>query len=293
VNAYDVNDRNWAHNDGRLCPYDGKMDLRSPGVVNPKSREVERKLNAEAPWNAFDPVAYIDHNYRFLRPDDAEILRVIRDHFIDHFRGKTRKSDEPVRAIDVGAGANLYPALAMLPWCDEITLFERSIANVDYLRGQCAHYDSNWDAFWDVLHSEDPYRGVPDPRAEFGRVIRVEQGDLFDLDHHTGAWSLGTMFFVAESMSTSRAEFETGVERFMRALAPGSPFAAAFMEGSLGYEVGAHAFPACSVSKSDVQESLIPYARGEVAITPVGMPGGALRPGYEGMIVACGLRGSE
>jgi hypothetical protein len=30
-----------------------------------------------------------------------------------------------------------------------------------------------------------------------------------------------------------------------------------------------------------------------VDIRPIGMPGGALRPGYEGMIVACGRRGAE
>jgi len=275
------------------CPYDGEMDVQSPGIVSPEPREVEPKLNAEAPWNSFDPVAYVDHNYRLLRPDDAEILRITRDHFIDHFRGKPKESGRPLRAIDVGAGANLYPALTMLPWCDEITLFERSTANVEYLRGQHAAYDSNWDPFWDVLNQEGPYREIPDPRAEFRRIVRVEQGDLFELDRHRGTWSAGVMFFVAESMSTSREEFETGVERFMRALEPGSPFAAAFMEGSLGYEVGAHTFPACSVNDNDIRESLARYTDGEIAITPVGMPGGALRPGYEGMIVACGIRGSE
>jgi len=271
-------------------PYDDAMDLRSHRLVNPEPGDV---ANAEAPWEAFDPIAYVDHNYGCLRLDDAEILRVVRDHLTGHFRARAGRSDEVVRAIDVGAGANLYPALTMLPWCDEITLFEHSAANAEYLRDQCARYDSNWDPFWDLLCREEPYCGIPDPRGELGRVTRVEQGNLFDLDRHVGEWSLGTMFFVAESMSTSRKEFETGVERFMLALAPGSPFAAAFMEGSLGYEVGAHTFPACSVGTREVRESLLPYAREDIAVTPVGMPGEALRPGYEGMIVACGFRGSR
>jgi len=270
------------------------MDLRSSHVTNADPRPAERKLNSEAPWDSFDSAAYVDHNYGRLRSDDARILEVVRRHFSDHFRGRSGRAAEKTVGIDVGAGANLYPALAMLPWCDEITLFERSAANVGYLNGQRDSYDPHWDQFWDALCAEPAYRErVAEPRATFSKIVQVEAGNLFDLRHNEGVWSVGTMFFVAESLSTSYEEFETAVERFMRALAPGAPFATAFMEGSLGYQVGEHSFPACAVTETEVRKSLRPFAAGEVEITLIGKPGGALRPGYEGMIVACGRRSSE
>src|SRR5438067_645288 len=122
------------------------MTLRPSGDVQVK--------NADVPWEAFDPVAYLDHNYRDLQPEDAEILHIIRDHFSDHFRNRV---DGPVSGIDVGAGANLYPSLAMLPWCDEITLFEHAPANVEYLRSQIDNYHENWDKFWDTLCENEAY----------------------------------------------------------------------------------------------------------------------------------------
>jgi hypothetical protein len=268
------------------------MELRSRDATDGEPPAAEEKLNADAPWDSFDPAAYIDHNYRHLRSDDEEILHIVRDHFSDHFRSRSQNPAASVHGIDVGAGANLYPALAMLPWCEKITLFERSAANVGYLRGQLPSYDRNWNAFWDVLCKENAYCELPeDPRARFRRIVAVDEGNLFDLDRHRGRWSVGTMFFVAESMSTSYREFETGVERFLRALAPGAPFAAAFMEGSLGYRVGGQDFPACSVGEDEVRSALLPLSDGTVDITPIGMPEGPLRPGYEGMIVACGRRG--
>lgn len=270
------------------------MDVRSRDAADGEPPEVEQKLNEDAPWDSFDPDAYIDHNYRRLRSDDEEILHIVRDHFSDHFRDRTANSGPPPRGIDVGAGANLYPALAMLPWCEEITLLERSAANVRYLHGQRPSYDRNWNEFWNVLCKENAYCELPeDPRARFRRIVDIEEGNLFDLDRRPGQWSVGTMFFVAESMSTSHEQFRTGVERFLRALAPGAPFAAAFMEGSLGYKVGDQEFPACSVGEDDIRAALAPLSGGPVDITPIGMPQGPLRPGYKGMIVACGRRGSE
>jgi hypothetical protein len=268
------------------------MDLRSPDVADAETRDGGQRLNAEVPWDAFDAAAYVENNYRFLRSDDSEILETVRDHFSACFQQTPKTSGRQVLGIDVGAGANLYPALAMLPWCDSISLLERSAANVEYLLGQRASYDAHWDEFWQLLCKEDAYSRLTHPRELFRGSVHVEQGDLFGLGRHEGRWSLGTMFFVAESMSTSHQEFEAGVACFMRALAPGAPFAAAFMEGSQGYKVGERFFPACSVTGTEVRDSLEPYAEGKVTITPIGMPDGALRPGYEGMIVACGRRNS-
>ncbi|MGW0915742.1 SCO2525 family SAM-dependent methyltransferase [Streptomyces sp. NPDC002784] len=256
------------------------MTLRSSG---------DAQLNADVSWAAFDPIAYVDHNYRDLQAEDAEILSIIRDHFGDHF---PNRGVRPVSGIDVGAGANLYPALAMLPWCDEITLFERSSANVRYLRSQVDSYDGNWDQFWRVLCKNDAYGALDmDPRARFRDVARVAEGNLFELVRHEGRWSMGTMFFVAESMTSSHEEFDRGVECFLRALAPGAPFAAAFMEHSKGYHAGAHFFPACDVGESEVSASLERFSDDFTSVRL--KSSAAVRDGYSGMIVAYGRRNSD
>nr|WSY55059.1 SCO2525 family SAM-dependent methyltransferase [Streptomyces sp. NBC_00886] len=244
--------------------------------------------NADVSWNAFDPIAYVDHNYRDMQAEDVEILNVVRDHFADHFRNQ---SVHPVYGIDVGAGANTYPALSMLPWCDEITLFERSSANLVYLEGQVDSYDPNWDQFWQILREETAYDSFDmDPREKFRNVVRVEPGDIFDLGQCEGRWSVGTMFFVAESMTSSYQEFALGVECFMRALASGAPFVAAFMEHSVGYSTGEQFFPACDVGEDEVRKSLEPFAD-DFNVYRL-RTGAMVRDGYSGMILSYGWRGN-
>ncbi|MPY40094.1 methyltransferase [Streptomyces phyllanthi] len=266
------------------------MDLRAPEGSTPT-------LNADAPWAAFDPRAYIDHNYRDLLNADAEILERVRDHFSNHFR---ENFERPVLGIDVGAGANLYPALSMLPWCREITLFERAPANVAYLRSQRDRFDDHWDSFWELLRQEKAYEEIhTDRRDRFRKAVRVRSGDLFDLTRRNliglrpdmGRWQIGTMFFVAESLTGSYTEFRRAVECFMLALAPGAPFAAAFMEGSSGYDVGNQHFPACNVSESQVYDILKLY--GKVDIWRLGESSHMVRPGHTGMILVCGHRNAD
>ncbi|MFD4553073.1 SCO2525 family SAM-dependent methyltransferase [Streptomyces sp. NPDC058469] len=245
--------------------------------------------NAEVAWGAFDSIAYVDHNYRDLQAEDAEILTILRDHFADHFRNQ---GVGPVYGIDVGAGANLYPALSMLPWCDEITLFERSSSNVAYLESQVDSYAQNWDQFWGVLCGNKSYGSFgTDPREKFRKVAKVEQGNIFGLKRFGGRWSVGTMFFVAESMTSSYQEFTLGVKRFMRALAPGAPFAAAFMEHSMGYHAGEQFFPACDVGENEVWESLEPFAD-KLKVHRLKTEA-AVRDGYSGMILSYGWRGNS
>lgn len=254
------------------------MHLGSPGNVS--------QLNAEAPWDAFDPQAYVDRNYKRMIPEDREIISIVRDHFSDHFRVT---GDRPVRGIDVGAGANLYPAFCMLPWCDDITLLDRAEPNVRYLQAQRLSYDRDWDAFWHLLCEDGAYAALPgDPRKRFAEATRVEQGDLFALSDRPEHWSLGTMFFVAESLSTSHEEFRVAVERFLLSLTPGAAFAAAFMEHSEGYVVGDTHFPACDVGWEEIRSAMEAGAD-EFKMFTVGQPN-AVRYGYSSMIVACGFR---
>ncbi|MCW5248991.1 MULTISPECIES: SCO2525 family SAM-dependent methyltransferase [unclassified Streptomyces] len=239
--------------------------------------------NADAPWSKFDPETYVDNNYRTPLDVDVLIVRLMRDHFGRCFSGGIPDS---VRGVDVGAGANLYPALSMLPWCHKVLLLEYAPPNVAYLERQLAPggYDAAWDAFWEVLAEAPAYAAV-EPRERFGEIVRVERANLFDLDGRR-RWDIGTMFFVADSMSEYPEEFEAGVRNFMSSLNDGAPFAAAFMKESVGYRVGEHRFPAFRVNEARVRESLEPLA-GELEIHDLHH---MVRPGHEGMLLALGRR---
>ncbi len=173
----------------------------------------------------------------------------------------------------------------MLPHCARITLREYSASNVQWLRGATAALDERWRPFWHVVSPDDAHGGFESARAELARCAQVEQGSVFDLPQ--AGWDLGTMFFVAESISQDPAEFEAATGAFVRALRPGSPFAAAFMERSQGYEVGGIAFPATSVGESEISGCLELVAT-DLKVQRVQVKPAPLRPGYTGYVVAIG-----
>lgn len=249
--------------------------------------------NADCSWDEFDPEWYMRHNYRVMREDDRKILQQVRDYFVETV-------DDPggMRGLDVGSGANLYPSLSLLPFCDEITLWERSHANVRWLQREVRDYARSWDAFWALLSEQDRYAQVADPRAKLAAVAQVRQGDVFDLDRSGPVgralpadqeWDIGTMFFVAESITGQRAEFDKAVEVFIRALRPRAPFAAAFMRNSTGYDVNGEQFPAVAVTEAEVKGRLTDLGcHVDVLVIPSVVP---LREGYDGMILARGRTG--
>lgn len=246
----------------------------------------QAQLNADAPWDFFDPAVYVENNYRTVLSVDEEILSLVRAHFSDHFCAVPAR---PVRGIDVGAGANLYPAFSMLPWCDEITLLDKAKPNLRYLTQQIARHEANWDDFWRRLCVDDAYASMPGgPWQRLSEVARVEQGDVLKPVRRRDKWEIGTMFFVAESISTSSDEFHCAVEHFLKSLVPGAPFAAAFMEESEGYQVGDTWFPACKVKQDDIIDSVKRHSK-PVQTYRIGRPE-EVRPGYESMILVCGFR---
>ncbi|WP_327290186.1 SCO2525 family SAM-dependent methyltransferase [Streptomyces sp. NBC_01198] len=261
------------------------MTLWPAATPTPEDAEGHGARNADIDWNVFDPEAYVDHNYQSLRQDDAAIVGIMRDHFSQHCHDNP---GAPLAGIDVGTGANLYPALALLPWCREVTLFERSQANIAWLRQQTPHYGTNWDNFWDLLCKAEPYAAISDPRLALRTAARVQPGDLFELPKKR--WDVGTLFFVAEGMTTSYEEFREALRSFAECLVPGAPFAAAFMESSRGYTVGGASFPACSVGQDEVRAALGDYAEPDLRIDLVTFTDAPLRDGYSGMILACGRR---
>lgn len=258
----------------------GSMDLSQSGdTSSPSPRSANNHAdvnNSDVDWDAFDPEWYLDHNYRSLRDDDQQIIELVRDFF--------GAANAGGRGLDVGSGSNLYPAFAMLPFCDQIDLREYSAANVKWLDRQIASFGENWDDFWALFQKHPAYGTVPDPRAALRRVAAAQQASVFDLPR--AQWNIGTMFFVACSLSTDLGEFEQAVHCFVRALVPDAPFAAAFMVKSEGYPVGDTWFPAVAIGSEEVKRCLAPVAY-DVRVEPIDT-GSPLRDGYGGMILALG-----
>jgi len=251
-----------------------------------------KRHNSDVEWGDFDSCSYWRKNYSSLREDDREIIRIVGSFFRGCSPGP---GDRRRSGVDVGAGTNMYPTLAMLPWTERVHLFDQSTGNVKWLRSEISDLGSSWRPFWSEFcatgYEPDDFGRV---RAEVACRADVERRSVFDLPE--GAFDIGTMFFVAESMTDDEEEFEAATEKFVRSLRPRSPFAAAFMDSSNGYFVGNAFFPAVhEVTRDKVQEVLTRLvARDGVRVHDIGIPSDApLREGYEGMIVAVGRIGGK
>ncbi|GIE94981.1 SCO2525 family SAM-dependent methyltransferase [Paractinoplanes rishiriensis] len=237
--------------------------------------------NADVEWDDFDSAAYFEHNYGELRPDDARIIEIIAGYFQSTF-----PPHRVGRAIDVGSGTNLYPALTMLPYSSRVTLFERAFTNRQWLTRELDKPQSSWKQFWDAISAgRDTYAKINDPLDMLHRLARVVRGNVFNLA--ADEYDLGTMFFVAESITTRTDEFQRATRQFVNSLKRNAPFAAAFMRDSSGYIVGNQRFPACSITEEDVRKALAPVARN---VDIVMVESNDLREGYGGMMVATGRK---
>ena len=243
--------------------------------------------NRDYPWDEFSPDDYFKYNYANMRDDDRQIVETVRDFFVKTFQDVPPSG---LRGIDVGTGSNLYPALTMLPFCESITLCEFSAANVEWLERQSIEewpsWDEAWANFWLVLSKKPQYERFPDPKTELARRVRIVQGDVLSLEADR-RWDVGTMFFVAESITGQHEEFIEALDHFFGLLKPNSPFAMAFMEHSKGYKVGQQPFPATDIDRLEVKDCLNERATG-VETFHLGPGDKPLREAYTGMIVAHG-----
>jgi hypothetical protein len=201
------------------------------------------------------------------------------------------KADIPsnARGIDAGSGPNLYPALSMLPFCSRITMLDISRSNVGWLRRQQLRPDASWQKFWEVLAQEHAYQEIGGYKDHLRHNTLVEQGSIFDLPSRR--YHVGTMFFVAESLSNYFDEFSYAMKCFLGSLHDQAPFAIAFMRGSVGYTVNDVAFPAVAIDEVDVKNCLDDVAAEISSITDIAMVS-RFRDGYEGMMLATGRAGS-
>jgi NNMT/PNMT/TEMT family len=252
-----------------------------------------RLRNADGRWNEFSSQEYWRHNYEEMQPEDREIIERVSLFFTRSFAHR----DHAEHAIDVGSGANLYPALLMLPWADQILLTDYSENNLSWLRQQVMEDGTswNWHSFWRELCKRRGYSQISEPRKQLREaclgepeLAGIARCSVFDLPR--ARWQLGTMFFVAESITQDSAEFRAAVGAFIHALVPGSPFAATFMAGSDGYFVAGTPFPAVQISAGDVTQCLSDLGAENLSVRLNRTPH-RVRPGYNGMIVATGLAG--
>ena len=251
--------------------------------------------NTDAPWNKFSSQDYWRLNYRNLHAEDREIIRRVSDFLICAFAERP-----PVeRAIDVGAGTNLYPSLLMLPWTERILLADYSQSNVSWLRGQLADETDPWSwlPFWREMQEAKGYSQVDRPRVRLREACvsdpgyaGIERVSVFELPEER--WDLGTMFFVAESITRNPEEFRAAVEHFVGALKPDAPFAAAFMAGSDGYPVDGTRFPALPIKPDDVRGHLTELGVPEPSVDLLDTSH-RVRDGYAGMIIATGFASNQ
>jgi len=271
------------------------IDLDSPGnalTFQPMVDVAPRVLhNAEVQWNTFSPEDYWERNYLKLQAEDQEIIRRVSQFFVAACSGRPRAR----RGIDVGSGTNLYPALLTLPWTDQLLLTDFSASNVRWLRRELADdsFAWRWQPFWDELHGVERYAEIDDPRKHLQVACHSEPGyagieplSVFGLPK--ARWDLGTMFFVAESITEDPEEFGAAIVGFAEALKPGAPFAAAFMAGSEGYEVADTNFPALPITTDDVQRNFIGLGVGDLSVELL-QTKHRVRHGYQAMIVATGF----
>lgn len=241
--------------------------------------------NDAAAWSDFDADEYWRINYSSVLPEDAEIIQCASKFLIEACRARPRSK----RAVDVGAGANLYPALLMLPWAEHIVCTEYASPNIHWLRENLAEAPGEWQwqPFWDLVAGLPCYRAVEQPRRRLAAVHEIRTVSILDLPPRT--WDLGSMFFVADGMTTDEAEFESAVRSFLGALMPGSPFMMAFMEGSLGYDVHGVRFPAVKVTSRSLDALLadLPVTGASVLRTDNSIR--RVRPGYDAMLLVTGF----
>jgi hypothetical protein len=260
--------------------------------------------NSSIDWDRFDPVTYQKQNYSpRVRDDDARIIRAICGHFKKHFLEHPQTEDYPI-GVDMGAGSNLYPAMTMMPLTDEIVLIDTSQSNLDWLESETRLLRSGdrealdrWDPYWDrARKAGNPWLNTTlawmmARTALHPFRIHPSRADLLSLGMEQ-AFDLGTMCFVAESMTSSRAEFAAAVCSFLRSLRPGAPYAIACMAESTGYAVGGVDYPAVSVTADDLFATLAKcqyIGREVVHVQVIPVPkGGPLREGHHGMLLALG-----
>ena len=129
-----------------------------------------RRPERRGTWSDFDADEYWKINYASVLPEDAEIIRYASEFLIE-------PAGHPLtlkRAVDVGAGANLYPALLMLPWAEHIVFTEYASPNIHWLDENLADAPGEWHGSPSgIWCGPAGYRDVEQPRRRLAGVHEI------------------------------------------------------------------------------------------------------------------------
>ncbi|MEU3401150.1 class I SAM-dependent methyltransferase [Streptomyces filamentosus] len=218
------------------------------------------RRNADADWDAWPVQDYLAENYRRLHPCDVAVIR----HHAAVYRLLGPGSVE--RSVEFGAGPNLYPLMPAATACRRVDALEPGAAGHAYLRAQLRNGpDPSWQPFYALCRRLDP--ALPRTLAAALRGVRAVRGDARAV--RRGAYGLGSMSFVAESVTEDREEFARVCREFIGCVRPGGHLLAAFMENMPSYRIGdGPVWPGCPVDAAAVRAAFAPYTR-ELAVRRV------------------------
>ena len=209
----------------------------------------QRSCNADVAWDGFDTRSYVADNYASLHEVDRRIITTLAPFYRSLPSGSVRT------ALDVGTGPNLYPLMLAGAASRQIHVIEHSAANVEHLRAVCAQgADPGWLPFWQLCRDLLPE--LPADLAQVLSRVRVSQGSAFALPARR--YDLASMFFVAESVTGERDEFELLTQRFVRAAVPGGRLVAAFMAGMPQYELAGEVLPSFPLDEAGLEHVVGP-----------------------------------
>lgn len=235
-------------------------------------------------WDRFGSDVYYENNYARVRSHNRRILEFLCVEAEGALRGR-------VRIVDIGTGANLYPALALAPYIGSIDFVDPSRNNRDWLEGQLGGSGSYWKHFWAECQRINPdrYGAFEDGWQSIRSRASIRDFRLSSIQ--SDAYDVALMFFVAESVTDDIAEFRENMRRCIECVAPGGWVFAGFMLGSAGYMVDGVRYPAISINGSELRECFAESCE-EVRIEIIPRSTDAVRSGYSGMAVARARRGN-
>jgi hypothetical protein len=209
-------------------------------------------VNSDVAWNDFDTESYVADNYATLHDFDRHIITALSPYY------RSLAPRSVARSLDVGTGPNLYPLMLAAAASRRQEVLERSARNVAYLR-RAGHEgaDPTWAPFWRLSRQLNP--ALPTDLDGVLRGLTVHQGDAFHLP--PGRYGLVSMFFMAESVTGDRDEFEHLSHRFAQAAAPGGHLVAAFMAGMPEYELGGQRLPSFDLDRHTLEAVMRPVTR--------------------------------
>ncbi|MFI7599970.1 toll/interleukin-1 receptor domain-containing protein [Actinoplanes sp. NPDC049681] len=215
---------------------------------------------------------------------DLEIVRLIADHFAQNCRVYPSGG----RAVDLSSGPNLYSPLTMLPFAEEVDLWERTAPRRRWLEYSIQHSPRELQDYWQVIRGAHPvYAAVLDFRSALRKGARIMMGDALTLPR--GLYNVGTMMFVAETTADTSREFRRAVAAFLGSLRRLAPFAMAFLKDGLLYGDPGGRPQVFPIDERDVRRSLQGIAH-DVRIYTVGGAQDATGPQ---VVVAMGRAGKK